>query len=170
MALAKHQEEIIERRGRNGARIVYEYQYPHGNADDTRSANPFGYTPEKMAELRAFVRKVTQECEERLSKEMTLVYKLNDERTCAFPLGYMTKGEAAGKAPVVLGGELLDLDNMYGGLLVRHGYIFVSDAKLEHGLRRYPRESLLSGLIDEKLAAVAYGEPRPASQRSIRVA
>ena len=29
MALAKHFEEIIERRGRNAAAIVFEYQYPH---------------------------------------------------------------------------------------------------------------------------------------------
>ena len=65
---------------------------------------------------------------------------------------YVSTGEAAEIAGTVPG-DLLSLDDMYGGVLVRGSHIFVSELALEEGLKRYEPEALLNGLIHERLAA-----------------
>ena len=49
--------------------------------------------------------------------------------------------------------DLLDLDNLHGGMLVRAGYVFVSETAPTEGLRKYEPARLLNGLIEERQAA-----------------
>jgi hypothetical protein len=161
MGLASLQADIVDRRSQNGARLIFEDQYPHGHSKPnlqgdstlTAAAEALGMTPAKLIALRKWVTRVTKECNERLSREMTLVYTLNEQRTRVLAVKYMPKGEAAEMAKVVPGGELLDLDHLYGGMLVRCGYVFVSEALLREGLRKYAPPALLNGLIEERRAA-----------------
>jgi hypothetical protein len=90
MALAKHHEEIFERRCANGARIGIG---------------------------------------------------LSESR-------YLTKGEAAELSGAPWG-HILDLENIYGGLLLRGSYLFISEETVSDGLRRYGSDFTLSLLIDD---------------------
>lgn len=154
MALAKHYEEIIERRARNGARVIFEYQHsskPFSGGDTTGAPSP---AVSRIIALRAWMRRVTKECNERLAREMTAVYKLtklDGHRVEASPVGYMTKGEAAKLVRRVVPGELLDLDN-YGGMFVRADHLFISEGRFMEGIERYG-DDVLEGLLREKKAA-----------------
>lgn len=147
MALAKHHEEIIERRSRNGALIVYEYQHSSGDRRAAEPRSPLDLSPEKWAEVRAFVHEINERCKQRYATEMTLLYKLNKERTIATGIGFMTKGEASEIADGVLSCEILDLDNVYGGIMVRADYLFISKAKLEAGLLKHGTGLTLNDLL-----------------------
>ena len=80
-----------------------------------------------------------------------LIFKLNEQRTRALPVGFLAKGEAA-KRLGVFEFELLDLDN-YGGMFVRADHLFISETKVVDGLRRYAPEALLNGLLNERQCA-----------------
>lgn len=79
---------------------------------------------------------------------MTLVYRLSEDYTLAKTVGYLTKGEAE-KITGVCGGEILDLDDVYGGFLVRNRYIFISESAAVRGIKRYGSD-LINGLLDER--------------------
>ena len=60
MALAKHGEEIAERRSANGTAIVYEYQYPHPNgwheiAVEPSASDSYLIPPDEVAKIREFL-------------------------------------------------------------------------------------------------------------------
>lgn len=114
----------------------------------------FNMKPEKLREFRLWIQKTIKECDERLAREKVALYKLNEQRTFMKPVGYMTKGEAINVARGAIGGELLDLDNVYGGMFVRADHLFISENKLVDGLRRYGSDVepgvLISRLIDER--------------------
>jgi hypothetical protein len=61
-------------------------------------------------------------------------------------------GDAAQTSRAVPG-DLLSLDDSYGGLLVSDRYVFVSDLAVQEGLKKYEPDALLNGLITEHLAA-----------------
>jgi hypothetical protein len=153
--------DIIERRVRDGARVVFEdYTYfaerdrrlsPKGE-ELAEMADSLGMTREKLISLRQWVQQTNKKCRERLAQEMTTVYTLSEQMD-VLSAQYVSKGNAAEITGVVAPGELLDLDCMYRGLLVRRGYIFVSELALEEGLKRYGPIELLNGLIDERMAA-----------------
>lgn len=147
-----YEKDVIEPRLEHGARIVFEYQHPQPAPKRDETTNPFLLTPTQLREFRAFVQRANRECEERLAREMVMAYKLNKERTFATSLGFITKGEAA-KATGVGGGMLLDLDNLYGGVLAFVGYLFISEGKLTHGVHTYGPDAFIDGLISERLAA-----------------
>jgi len=158
MGLVSLDADIVDRRSESGARVIYEYQQTsisHAQLDPQASkiasmAKSLGMTPAELIEFRQWVRRVTKECDERLANEMTVVYTLNKQRTRILKVEYVTKAEATEVAPVA-GGELLDLDQIFGGVLVRGCYVFVSDQALEDGLTRYRPHELLDGLISERL-------------------
>jgi hypothetical protein len=152
MALAKHAEEIAERRARNNARVIFEYQYPHGNALPAAKAAPSVQPDEKIIALREWVHRAIRESNERLAREMVALYRLDEQHSELVPVGYMTKGEAAKVARRVVPGELLDLDTYYGGMFVRAGYLFVSEATLLRAIDQYGDDPI-GGLIAEKMAA-----------------
>ncbi len=161
MTRASHYDDILERRIENGAEILAGEHILYAIDDDRLSpkgeelaeaAQAFGTTRTKMFELRQLVAHINETCKERLSKEMTLVYTFNEPRDRVVAKGYMAKGEAAEMAGTVLPGDLLDLD-MYGGLLVRGRFVFISDKALARGLKAYGADALLNGLIKERLAA-----------------
>ncbi len=138
MALAKHHEEIGERRRENNARIIDEFDYPRATSQSAEwAAIPHG----EVIRLRLWVQRVNRECEERLSREMLVVYKLNKQRTILTPLGYMPKAEAVKTARWVAGGELLDLDDLYGGIFIRADHLFISETKFLQGLNSRPLRS-----------------------------
>jgi hypothetical protein len=160
MGWVSFQADIIERRVRDEARIIFEDQYPLQNftvnvqADSelTSAAQALGMTPEKLIALREWVQRVGKENKERLLRETTLVYTLNEHRTRVLAVEFISKEEAAAKY-VVAGGDLLDLDCIYRGVLVRGRYIFVSESAAAQGLSRYEPTELLNGLIEEQCAA-----------------
>lgn len=94
---------------------------------------------------------MTNESNDRLSTEMTAVFTLNAERSRVISFQAMQKGQAAEKTMAVVGGDLLDLDEIYGGLLVRGIYIFVSELALARGIEEYGANAL-NGLISERAA------------------
>jgi hypothetical protein len=125
MALAKHFEEITERRVANKAAIIFEYQHPQAN---TKRG-------------------------ERLSREMVLALKVpNPPRlkvTVLSRVGFLTKQEAA----EILGApsfKLLNLDDLHGGMLVTDHHLFISEAKVADGLTRYEPGIVVSRLIEER--------------------
>jgi hypothetical protein len=162
MSLVSLEADIVERRVQDGARIIFE-NYTYFAPNDSRlsprgeelaeTAEEFGTTREKFIALRQWVQKVTKECHERLAREMTVMYTLNEPRDRVLAAQYLTKHDAAAIARTVVPGELLDLDDVYGGVMVRGTYIFVSEMAIEDGLTRYQPEDLLNGLIYDRTAA-----------------
>jgi hypothetical protein len=63
---------------------------------------------------------------------------------------YFTKGEAA-KLTGVSGGELLDTDNLYGGIFGRTGYLFISEKRVFDGIHRYGSGVTVAALIDDTI-------------------
>jgi hypothetical protein len=157
MGFASLQADIIDRRSENGASIIYEDQFPQG---DVKFAPPkdLAYTAkadrwELTAAEREFLLGVLKQCEERLSREMTLVCKLNEQKTHLREAHYLSKGEAAKMTEAVPGGMLLDLDHVYGGMLFCGTYLFVSEQTLAEGLCKYEHTpvALLRGLLAERI-------------------
>jgi hypothetical protein len=151
VALGKYFEDIALRRCEDGARIVYEYQHPQPAPSYSQPWGSLGLSPEKLADLRNWVQRVNKECEERLAREMVLHYEFNKERTTVVAAQYVTKGDAA-KAAFVPGGELLDLDVLYGGALVLGRHIFISEAAFERCLLRHGSDLTTSALFDDLFA------------------
>lgn len=161
MGLISLQADITERRAQNGARVIFEdYTYlaerdcklsPKGE-ELAETAEFLEMTREKFIALRQWVQEISQRSRERLALEKTLIYTLNVPRDRVLAVQYVSTGEAAeiGRA---VPGDLLSLDDYYGGLLVRGCYIFVSELALKEGLKKYEPESLLKGLFQERLAA-----------------
>lgn len=162
MSLVSLEADIIERRVQDGARVVFENS-PFFTPSDpglspkgeelVETAEEFGMTREKFIAFRRWMQRVTEECTERLAREMTLMCTLNEPRDRVLAAKYLTKHDAAEAARTVVPGELLDLDDVYGGVMVRGTYIFVSEKAIEDGLQRYTPEDLLDGLIHERAAA-----------------
>jgi len=103
----------------------------------------------------SLVRKILKECEERLSREKLLVYKLNEQRTRLESFNYLYKREAVEMTKVAMGGDLLDLDCEFGGMITCQDYIFVSEQAAVEALRKYEPEPvvLLNGLLAEVAAS-----------------
>ncbi len=158
MALAKHLEEILTRRRENGARIVDEFLHPRETLGRSDSSDPFNFSPEELAALRALVQRFAREAKERLAREMTLVFKLNKERTRLWGVGYLTKGEAA-EIACAIPGELLDLDALYGGIHIFNDHLFISDDMLFSAIQRYGSDVTSADLI-QKLASEYEFPPR----------
>ncbi|MDA9426251.1 hypothetical protein [Bradyrhizobium sp. CCBAU 53380] len=161
MTRASYYDDILERRIENGAKIlagehilyaIEDARLSQKGEELAEAAHAFGTTRAKMFALRKLVGQISQTCEERLAREMTLVYTLNELRDRVVAAGYMTKAEAAEMAGTVVPGELLDID-LYGGLLVRGRFVFLSEKELARGLEVYEAKALLNGLIKERLAA-----------------
>lgn len=162
MGFKSLQDDVIERRAENGARVIFE-TYGCYFSNDLRlsprgeelaeTAEELGMSRRKLIFLRLWLQRVTRECEERLAREMTVMYTLNEPRDRILAAKYLTKQEAAELAPMVVPGELLDLDEMYGGVMVRGRHIFVSEDAIADGLTRYEPEELLNGLIHERAEA-----------------
>jgi|GraSoiStandDraft_50_1057286.scaffolds.fasta_scaffold436138_2 hypothetical protein len=125
MALAKHFEEITERRAANKAAIIFEYQHPQANSKRG----------------------------ERLSREMVLALKVpNPPRlklTVLSRVGFLTKRKAA-ETLGVPSFNLLNLDDVHGGMLVTADHLFISEAKVADGLTRYEPGIVVSRLIKER--------------------
>lgn len=162
MSLASLQADVIDRRIQNGARVIFEDYTYYAERDCRLSpqgevlaelAERAGMTREELIAVRQWAQQTTKKSCERLAQEMTLVYTLNEQRDRVLAAQYVSKGEAAETTRIVLGGDLLDLDCIYGGLLVRGSYVFVSELAFEEGLKRYEPAALLNGLIEERLTA-----------------
>jgi hypothetical protein len=180
-ALAKHYEEITERLSANEARIIYEYQHPQANVKRVASTESFTKqrriadvppipSDDEWAAVSDFVRRANEKYKERLSREMVVLFKLKEQRTemsaeyVISPVGCFTKGEAA-ELTGVSGGELLDLDNLYGAIIGRTGYLFISESREQHGIRKYGSDVTVAALIDdlikERQVAKALGATVP---------
>ena len=146
----------------NGAKgFIDQFNYPKLTSKPRASAaspagNLLGMTPDDLTKFRLWLHKVNKECEERLSRENVVVYKLNKQRTMAELVGYMTKGEAAKAVREVVPGELLDLDN-YGGIFIRADHLFISETKAIDGLSRCGPDAttgeLIHILLNDRMAA-----------------
>jgi hypothetical protein len=166
MGLASLQADIIDRRSQNGARIIFEDQYPQGDALLSPQGDPalaamaaaVGMTPGELIAIREWAQRMTKECNERLSREMTLVYTLDEETlheqwTKVVAVEYVLKREAV-EMTKVAGGQLLDLDRMYGGLLACNRYVFVSEKVFRERRCKYDNAvTLLEELMEERWAA-----------------
>jgi hypothetical protein len=153
MALAKHHEEIIERRCENGARTLFEYQHPqvrqHPNAG--RPIRQFPTRDEMIGAWETFrqvFQKNKQKYHRRLAQETTFLFKFNAGGIGLSESKYLTKGEAI-KLTGVPWGQILDLESIYGGLLLHGSYLFIAEAKVTDALRRYGSDFTLSTLIDD---------------------
>jgi hypothetical protein len=160
MSLVSLQADINDRRLENGAAIVFEDQYPARKRQAAAQFDPkltaqlkfLDMTPDELIELRKWARCVVKKSTERLLREMTLVYTLNEPRDRVTGVEFISKMQAADKYPIA-GGELLDLDCIYGGLLVRARNVYVSETAVADALDRYEPAHLLNGLIGERHAA-----------------
>jgi len=162
MSLVSLQADINERRLENDAIIVFEDQYAARKRQSAARFDPqliaaaksMDMTPEELFDLRRWIRRVTKECKERLAREMTLVYTLNEPRDRVLEVELTSKMKAADKYPIP-GGDLLDLEGIYGGVLVRGQRIYVSQAAFEQAATRYENDpvAILNGLIAERCAA-----------------
>src|ERR1700722_561720 len=109
MPFASFLEDIVDRRAENGAQIIFEDQCYHGqfkrgtrrdSADNLRAelaaaARSLGMTVDKLVEFRAWIQRVDKELDERLSREMALVYTVSRERTRVLAVKYISLGEEA---------------------------------------------------------------------------
>jgi hypothetical protein len=117
-----------------------------------------GMTPGELIALRKWFRRLMKECEERLSREMTLVYTfdeetLHEEWTNVVAVEYVSKREAVEMTKAVWG-QLLDLDCIYGGILLHKPYVFVSEKVFTERRCKYDDAvALLEGLMEERWAA-----------------
>jgi hypothetical protein len=68
---------------------------------------------------------------------------------------YLYKREAVEITKVAMGGDLLDLDCEFGGMITCEDYIFVSEQAAVEALRKYEPEpvALLNGLLAEVVAS-----------------
>jgi len=161
MSRVSYLDDITERRAENRASVIFEnYTYlaksdrklsPKGE-ELAETAEFFEMTREKFIQVRRLIQEESRICRERLAREKTLIYTLNEPRDRVLVVQYVSTGEAAeiGRA---VPGDLLSLDDYYGGLLVRGRYVFVSDLAFEEGIKKYRPEDLLNGLIEERSAA-----------------
>ncbi len=156
MSLVSLQADINDRQLENGARIVFEYQRPSGDRSNARfdprliaSARSLDMEPEELFDLRRWLRRMTKESTERLLREMAAVYTLNEPRDIVLKTEYLTMMQVSKRYPIP-GGDLLSLDDSYGGLLVSGRYIYVSEAAIADALNRYAPGDLLNGMIKER--------------------
>jgi hypothetical protein len=161
MSLVSYLADITERRVRDGARFVFEdYTY---RAKYDRKLSPKGQelveladewetTREKLIAMRQWMRRVTKECNERLAREKVVLCTLNEARDQVIRKQYITKDEASRIAPVP-GGDILDLEDVYGGMLVRGRYLLISESAVVEGLKKYGSDDLINGLIKERADA-----------------
>jgi hypothetical protein len=161
MSLVSYLADITERRTENLASVVFEDYTYHAKGDCGLSpkgqelvelAEEWGTTREKLIAMRQWAQRITKECTERLAQEKTLIYTLNEPRDRVLAARYVSTGEAA-EIGCAVPGDLLSLDDYFGGLLVQGRYVFVSDSTFEEGLKKYRPEDLLNGLIAERSAA-----------------
>ncbi len=159
MGLISLQADINERRLENGASVVFEDQYPvryRSNAkfapELIRAAQSLDITPDELFELRKWIRREINDATERLNREMAVVYTLNAARDRTTGAEFITKMEASEKYPIA-GGDLLDLDYLYGGMFVREGFIFISEAAFMDATDRYEPADILNGMFAERSAA-----------------
>jgi hypothetical protein len=127
MGLSSLLDTITERRVENNASVIFEdYTYL---AKTNRKLSPKGeeiaetaefleMTWEKFISLRRWLQEISKKSRERLAQEKTLVYTLNEPRDRVVAAQYVSTGEAAeiGRA---VPGDLLSLDDYFGGLLVQ---------------------------------------------------
>jgi hypothetical protein len=161
MSLVSYLADITERRAEHDARVIFEDFTYHARGDCRLSpkgeelaalAEEWGTSREKLIAMRQWAQRITKECEERLARELVVLFTLNEARDLVLGKQYITKGEAA-EIAYTPGGDILDLDDIYGGLLVRGRYIFISETAVIDGLKRYEPDSLLNGLIHERAVA-----------------
>ena len=139
------------RRRENGARIVDEFLHPQETFWSSDPSSLFDLSPEELAKVKALFGAITWEANERLAREMTLVFKLNRERSIFRKVGYMTKGDAA-KATSVMPGELLDLYPLYGGLHIFNDHLFIADELLFSAFQRYGLDITLADLVQRLMS------------------
>ena len=89
---------------------------------------------------------------ERLAREKVVLCTLNEARDRVLRKQYVTKAEASKITPIC-GGEILDLEAVYNGLMVRGRYLLVSESAVVEGLKKYAPDDLLNGLIKERTSA-----------------
>jgi hypothetical protein len=145
MSWVSYYGDITERQVQNGARVIFEnYTYLAGHNDKlspkgeelAETAEFFEMSREKFIALRHWMQEISKTNRERLAQEKTLVYTLNESRDRVLAAQYVSTGEAAeiGRA---VPGDLLSLDDSYGGLLVSGRHVFVSDLTVQEGLKKY---------------------------------
>ncbi|KJC50003.1 hypothetical protein UB31_15150 [Bradyrhizobium sp. LTSP849] len=161
MSLVSYLADITERRVQDGAHIIFDdynhvAKYDHKLSPQGQElvelAEEWGTTRQKLIEMRQWIKRITKACEERLALEKVVLCTLNEARDQVLRKQYMTKGEASKIAPMC-GGEILDLEAAYNGLMVRGRYLLVSESAVIEGLKKYAPDDLLNGLIKERTSA-----------------
>lgn len=152
-------DDILDRRIENGALITVEGYARRASADNRLSpegeklaeiADSLDMTRHELINMRKWFRKITNECNKRLQEEKTALFTLNESRDRVIGFQLVTKAEAA-SSTVIVPGTLLDLDTLFGGLLVQGVHIYISEEVFDQGLQKYG-SGVLKGLIDERLA------------------
>jgi hypothetical protein len=156
VALAKHYEEICERRAANGAWIVFDYQYPVVVHPSECVLSRLNLSFEEKRAVRAFARKANAMCSDQLSREKAFLYQINKPRTEAIFLGYLPKITAANIARTIPPGCILDLDNAFGGALLHEDYLFVSGLRFVRTLRRCEGDVRKAKLVENLISEGAY--------------
>jgi hypothetical protein len=158
MALTSLLADIIERRCADGARVISEYQpslrgrWPVDPRP--KGERPMQQSPTKEEWMRAWgiilqvVQKHEQRYQLRLAEEMTFFFKFNADRTELSDGKYLTKGEAS-QLTGAPWGQILDLEQMFGGVLVWGSYLFIAEAKVMDAFRRYGSDLTLSHMIND---------------------
>jgi hypothetical protein len=154
MALAKHYEETIERMLTNDAREVFQYQHPQSCRSPQKADRPIRQFPTKDEWMRAWKRilqvfqKNEPKYQRRLAQETTFVFKFDAAQMLLFDGKYLSKGEAA-KLTGVPWGHILDLEDMFGGVLLRGSHLFIAEQRVTEAQRKYGSDLTLSALIDD---------------------
>jgi hypothetical protein len=154
MALAKHYEETIERMLANDAREVFQYQYPKGCRSPRKPDRPIQQFPTKDEWVRAWkcifqvFQKNEPKYQRRLAQETTFVFKFDAEQMVLFDGKHLSKGEAA-RLTGVPWGHVLDLENVFGGVLLRGSFLFIAEERVMDAQCKYGSDLTLSALIDD---------------------
>src|ERR1700738_268102 len=121
MGLVSFKEDITEPRVQDRALIMFEDCTYYAESDCKLSpkgeelaemAESLGTTRQKLTALRRWAQETTKTSLERLAREKTIIYTLNEPRDRVLNAQYVSTGEAAeiGRA---VPGDLLSLDDVY---------------------------------------------------------
>jgi hypothetical protein len=154
MGLSSLHADITERRCENRARIWDEYQYPQSPREHLQADRVIREVPTIDETIAAFealhkaFEKNEPKYQRRLARETTFVFKYDAEQMVLIDGKYLSKGEAA-KLTEVPWGHILDLETVFGGMLLRGSYLFIAEQRVMDAQLKYGSDLTLSALIDD---------------------
>lgn len=151
-------DDIRERRIENKALLIEEALRYRAAADNRLSpagedarerADALGMSRSEFIRMRDCFHRITAESNARLASESAYVFTLDRELTKLLKVVHVTKLQASEMAHLVPG-DVLDIDNSYGGLMVQRNFVVASESFVLSVLDRFGPTNLLNNLFRER--------------------